>query len=201
MTNPTWLPRKVSAARAARFTKWAAAGLFICALAAVGAPPAPAQSFDIVAEHNRRAVALVERGEHEEAVTEWREALRTAPENVPIHLNLGIVLMKIGRLDEAEEVLLDAVRLDPRRPKAHLLLGRAYLDQGKGCRGYDGGEGADEKTGGRPFREPSGAGSRNLAGKPCGIGHAGPLGEGYITGLVYGQPSAPGVVGCFKDFT
>ena len=50
MTNPTWLPRKVSAARAARFTKWAAAGLFICALAAVGAPAAPAQSFDIVAE-------------------------------------------------------------------------------------------------------------------------------------------------------
>lgn len=131
MTNPTWLPRKVSAARAARFTTWAAAGLFICALAAVGAPAVPAQSFDIVAEHNRRAVALVERGEHEDAVTEWREALRTAPENVPIHLNLGIVLMKIGRLEEAEEVLLDAVRLDPRRPKAHLLLGRAYLRQGK----------------------------------------------------------------------
>ena len=131
MTNPTWLPRKVSAARAARFTKWAAAGLFFCALAAVGAPAAPAQSFDIVAEHNRRAVALVERGDLEGAVTEWREALRVAPENVPIHLNLGIVLMKIGRLDEAEEVLLDAVRLDPRRPKAHLLLGRAYLDQGK----------------------------------------------------------------------
>ncbi len=72
-----------------------------------------------------------------------------------------------------------------------VVLGDDVEALGRGCRGSDGGEGAEEKTGGRPFREPSGAGSRNLAGKPCGISHAGPLGEGYITGLGGGQASAP----------
>lgn len=115
-----------------RLLERAAAGVLLGALAAaVGVAAAPAQSFDIVAEHNRRALALVNRGELDGAVSEWREALRVAPENVPILLNLGIILVKLSRAAEAEEILQKAVGLDPQRASAHLHLGRAYLRQGK----------------------------------------------------------------------
>ncbi|MFQ6672778.1 MAG: tetratricopeptide repeat protein [Candidatus Tectimicrobiota bacterium] len=109
----------------------AAAGALLWALAGGGAAVASAQTLDLPAEHNRRALALVDRGDLEGAVVEWREARRVAPENVPVLLNLGIVLTRLGRLEEAEEALQEAVRLDYQNPKAHLHLGRAYLRQGK----------------------------------------------------------------------
>ncbi|MFQ5892777.1 MAG: tetratricopeptide repeat protein [Nitrospinota bacterium] len=132
MSEPPRMPPGASPpGRTRRLLARAAAGALLWALASGGAALAPAQTFDLLAEHNRRALALVERGELEGAVAEWREARRVAPENVPVLHNLGIVLIKLGRLEEAEEALLEAVRLDYQNPKAHLLLGRAYLEQAK----------------------------------------------------------------------
>ncbi len=104
---------------------WAAAAL--AAFALLVPAPCPAQSFDLLAEHNRRARDLAERGRLDEAAAEWREALKLAPRSVPIHRNLGLVLLKLGRVEEAEQVLLEAVSIDPTQAASHLYLGRVYL--------------------------------------------------------------------------
>jgi Flp pilus assembly protein TadD len=86
---------------------------------------------DLVGEHNRRAMDLANRGRVEEAVAEWREALKIDPRNVPTIRNLGIAFLKLGRVEEAEEMFLEAVSLEPNNAHSHLMLGRTYLRQGK----------------------------------------------------------------------
>lgn len=125
----------VQAAEASRgpAAGWACLALAgIIGLAAlVGPRTVRAQAFDPKAVHDRRAHDLVERGRLDEAVVEWREALKFAPESLPIRRNLGLVLLKLGRAEEAEEVLLEALSQEPNSALTHLYLGRTYLHQGK----------------------------------------------------------------------
>lgn len=107
------------------------AALTLGALASFSATPAAGQTPNLVAEHNRRARDLIERGLIEEAADEWREALKIAPKNVVIRRNLGVALLKLGLVEEAEEVVLGAVSLEPNHAVNHLILGRIYLRQGK----------------------------------------------------------------------
>lgn len=125
----------VQAAKASRGTAagWKCLTLagIVGLVALVGPQPARAQVFNPRAEHDRRAHDLFERGRLEEAVVEWREALKFAPESLPIRRNLGLVLLKLGRSEEAEEELLEALSLEPNNALTHLYLGRTYIDQGK----------------------------------------------------------------------
>jgi tetratricopeptide (TPR) repeat protein len=47
------------------------------------------------------------------------------------HRNLGILLVREGRYDEAFLCYAEALRLDPKSPRSYYLMGNARLDQGR----------------------------------------------------------------------
>ena len=51
--------------------------------------------------HNNLGIALLQRGRANEAMAEYREALRIRSDDVTAHLNLGNVLQQRGQLDQA----------------------------------------------------------------------------------------------------
>jgi tetratricopeptide (TPR) repeat protein len=65
-------------------------------------------------------------GRIDEAIAEYREALRLRPEYAQAHNNLGGILFRLGRLDEAQRHLGDAVRIDPSSADARDNLGRLH---------------------------------------------------------------------------
>jgi Flp pilus assembly protein TadD len=82
---------------------------------------------------------LQEEGEYEQAETEYRAAMMIHPEDPRAPLNLGGVLLQLGRKDEAMAVLADLSRRFPAyAPRARRLLatyafhqGVALLDSGR----------------------------------------------------------------------
>lgn len=55
---------------------------------------------------------------YEEAVAEYREVLEAEPENAAVHRNLGVVLARLGRFEEAVSHLQSALQLVPGEPFA-----------------------------------------------------------------------------------
>ncbi len=75
--------------------------------------------------HNLGVIAQ-ERGNHQQAVTYFREAIRLEPSYGPSRLLLGSSLLASGKNNEALTELKQAVRLMPEQPPAHLELAKAY---------------------------------------------------------------------------
>jgi tetratricopeptide (TPR) repeat protein len=71
------------------------------------------------------AFALQER--HAEAVREWREALRLAPDDASLRLELARSLMANQEHEAALEVLDELARLNPGWAEVHRLRGEAWL--------------------------------------------------------------------------
>ena len=69
-------------------------------------------------------------GHWEEAERLYREALKEDPEEVDTWVNLGIVLLKQGRIDEAVELLESAVAADPDAIAARYHLAENHLRHG-----------------------------------------------------------------------
>lgn len=74
-------------------------------------------------------------GKFDDAVATYERAIqlnrtRSRPSPWP-PLNLGALLVKLNRLEEAEESLREALRYDPRFPQAHYQLGLALEKQKK----------------------------------------------------------------------
>jgi len=74
-------------------------------------------------------------GKYDEAVKTYQEAIRRNRER-PLSsawppLNLGALLIKLGRLAEAEAALRESLRYDPRFPQAHYELGLLLEKQKK----------------------------------------------------------------------
>src|ERR1051325_10153678 len=65
------------------------------------------------------------------AVKALREALRAAPNNVPLRLHLADTLLGHGRLEEAEKEYRDGLALAPNSASLKLGLARAFYQQGK----------------------------------------------------------------------
>jgi Flp pilus assembly protein TadD len=63
--------------------------------------------------HNILGIALADRGRMDEAIAEFREALRLDPGSAQTHWHLGAALAYRGARDEAVEHLRESVRLDP----------------------------------------------------------------------------------------
>jgi tetratricopeptide (TPR) repeat protein len=76
------------------------------------------------------ATALSQSGHPEEAVPEYREALRLKPDYFSAHLNLGVALRSLKRFDEAIEEYRAALRLNPNNADAHHNLGNALRARG-----------------------------------------------------------------------
>jgi len=64
-------------------------------------------------------------------LADYHEALRINPNYEEPHLNLGIMLMNQGHIDEAIAEYHEALRLKPDYVKAHYNLGSALDQQGK----------------------------------------------------------------------
>ncbi|MCZ6683257.1 MAG: tetratricopeptide repeat protein, partial [Planctomycetota bacterium] len=71
-----------------------------------------------------RGLALA-RTNREQAVAEYRAALRLAPDETPIHVHIGELMMASGRPDEAAKHFVRATELSP--TCSHAWLGRARV--------------------------------------------------------------------------
>jgi tetratricopeptide (TPR) repeat protein len=79
---------------------------------------------------NLRAAARVKFGRYAEAYEDLRRAVSLAPGNSEYQANLGYVLWKLGRLDEAISAERAALKLDDKNFMAHHQLGRFLLRTG-----------------------------------------------------------------------
>ena len=81
--------------------------------------------------HNNLGAVLYKRGELEEAMAHYRQALRIRPNNEDAHFNLGVVLAGYGELEEAMEHYRKAFQLRPDYADAHYNLGTALEQRGR----------------------------------------------------------------------
>lgn len=100
----------------------------------VNIPPDGLAKIDVpAAEFYRlfdRAYDLAEKGQDEQAITAWKEALELDPGDAKAHNNLGVVLLRKGRLDEGITHFQKAVEIRPEYGDAHNNLGLAQLRTG-----------------------------------------------------------------------
>jgi tetratricopeptide (TPR) repeat protein len=75
--------------------------------------------------HNLGVIAQM-RGQNQEAVTRFREALALQPNYGPARLLLGSSLLALGKNAEAARELKEAAALMPEQPQAYLQLAKAY---------------------------------------------------------------------------
>lgn len=83
------------------------------------------------ATHRRLAMAFYGNRRFEEAVREFREALRLDPTDVRALTGLGEALLDLDRLPEAERAFQEALRLSPENAGAHNSLGIVYALEGR----------------------------------------------------------------------
>jgi protein O-mannosyl-transferase len=83
-----------------------------------------------VAHHNL-GTALGNRGQTDEAIRHFQEAIRLKPDYANAHYNLGIALSMRGQNDEAISQFQEAVRLKPDYTEAYYNLGTALGKKGR----------------------------------------------------------------------
>ena len=81
--------------------------------------------------HNNLGAALVEKGQIEEAMRQFQEAIRLRPDEANAHYNLGNALLKKGQTDAAIAQFQEAVRLKPDSPVTHYNLGIGLSIKGR----------------------------------------------------------------------
>jgi tetratricopeptide (TPR) repeat protein len=67
----------------------------------------------------------------DQALSEFRVALRLDPKSADAYINVGIALAKSGRYEEALTAMQNAERLDPSNSNVHLNLAICYLELGQ----------------------------------------------------------------------
>jgi tetratricopeptide (TPR) repeat protein len=81
--------------------------------------------------HNGLGVALLERGQTEEAIAHFREAVRLNPRMAEARNNLGGTLARTGQIEEGIAHLEQAVLINSHYVKARVNLGNAFLKSGQ----------------------------------------------------------------------
>lgn len=80
---------------------------------------------------NNLGRALSDRGDREQAIREFGEAILLSPGYAEPHNNLGVLLAEVGRLDDAQSHLERAIELNPHYQQAYNNLGVFLLRRGR----------------------------------------------------------------------
>jgi protein O-mannosyl-transferase len=83
-----------------------------------------------IAENNL-ALSLVNKGEVDEAITEYRQALKIQPDNATVLNNLGTALLQAGKPDEARTQFEAALKINPAQPAVEVNLGGVLEAKGQ----------------------------------------------------------------------
>ena len=81
--------------------------------------------------------ALAAKGLTQEAVAQYREALRVDPNHLDALNNLGYELTKTGAFEQAKDLFDRVLELDPHNPLAHFNLGYRLVQEGDLDKGID----------------------------------------------------------------
>ncbi len=81
--------------------------------------------------HHELGVALSQRGQLQEAIGNFRDAIEIRPNNAKAHASLATALMKEGNADEAFSHWQESLRLEPGNVNARDNLGVALALQGR----------------------------------------------------------------------
>jgi tetratricopeptide (TPR) repeat protein len=81
--------------------------------------------------HYITGMELSRQGREEEAISQYREALRLRPDFAEAHNNWGVALAGSGRLDEAVAQYREALRIKPDLAEARQDLGLALVREGR----------------------------------------------------------------------
>ena len=81
--------------------------------------------------HLNLGSALDEKGQTDEAIREFEEAIRLKPGYAQAHNNLGLGIIKKGQIDEGISQYQEAIRLKPDYALAHSNLGIALVRKGQ----------------------------------------------------------------------
>ena len=92
-------------------------------------PPAPSLSQE-ARRHLGKGQILYDQGKLAEAIAEWRETARLAPNHAKAHHLLGLALQDQGNTEEAVGKLQTSVRLDPENATAYVHLAQALESKG-----------------------------------------------------------------------
>lgn len=82
------------------------------------------------AELFNRGVELLNKGDLDGAIAEYRTAAKLAPSQANAHYNLGVALHAKKDLDGAVKAFNTAISLDPKDADAHRTLGGTLMDKG-----------------------------------------------------------------------
>jgi len=81
--------------------------------------------------HDNLGTALSEKGQIDEAIRQYQEAIRLNPDYDPAHNNLGMALGEKGQINEAIGQFQEAIRLKPDDAEPHINLGIALGRKGQ----------------------------------------------------------------------
>jgi protein O-mannosyl-transferase len=77
--------------------------------------------------YNNLGVVQFEKGNIDDAINKYEEALRLHANYPEAHYNLGSALLQQGKIDDAIQQCEKALQLQPTDPDAHVVLGNAFL--------------------------------------------------------------------------
>jgi len=81
--------------------------------------------------HNNLGNALLKKGQIDEGISQFQEAIRLKPDFANAHYNLGVAFNRKGQNDEAISQYQEAIRLAPDYAVTHNNLGATLMEKGR----------------------------------------------------------------------